>query len=200
MAVRSYQSYCTLLHFLCGFSFSFSFLAGLHSTACQILAPGPGIEPVPPAVKVWSPNHWTTLCLFFWPGSDPWPLQSSIFSRAGMAGHLLYFHVVGHFSSQWWASSSLLPRQTPNIGFFPHGENSILIKLIDWIWLQGREDASVYSLCSWPDIFRLRVSRCVSFLLSLWQMTTNPVVFVKATHKYPLICLWLTNLKSVSLG
>ena len=22
--------------------------------------PRPGFEPVPPAVKVWSPNHWTT--------------------------------------------------------------------------------------------------------------------------------------------
>ena len=24
-----------------------------------VLVPGPGMEPVPPAVEVWSPNHWT---------------------------------------------------------------------------------------------------------------------------------------------
>ena len=28
--------------------------------ACRILVPQPGIEPVPPAVEVQSPNHWTT--------------------------------------------------------------------------------------------------------------------------------------------
>ena len=28
--------------------------------ACRILVPQPGIEPVPPAVEVWSLNHWTT--------------------------------------------------------------------------------------------------------------------------------------------
>ena len=28
--------------------------------ACKILVPPPGIEPVPPAVEVRSPNHWTT--------------------------------------------------------------------------------------------------------------------------------------------
>ena len=27
--------------------------------ACGILVPRPGIEPVPPAVEAWSPNHWT---------------------------------------------------------------------------------------------------------------------------------------------
>ena len=27
--------------------------------ACGILVPGPGIEPVPSAVKTQSPNHWT---------------------------------------------------------------------------------------------------------------------------------------------
>ena len=31
-----------------------------HHAACGILVPLPGIEPVPPAVKVWSLNHWTT--------------------------------------------------------------------------------------------------------------------------------------------
>ena len=27
--------------------------------ACEILVPGPGIEPIPPAVEAQSPNHWT---------------------------------------------------------------------------------------------------------------------------------------------
>ena len=28
--------------------------------ACGVLAPQPGIEPVPPALEVQSPNHWTS--------------------------------------------------------------------------------------------------------------------------------------------
>ena len=28
--------------------------------ACGILVPQRGVEPVPPAVEVWSPNYWTT--------------------------------------------------------------------------------------------------------------------------------------------
>ena len=36
--------------------------------ACGILVPQSGIEPMPPAVEVWSPNHWTarevTFCHF----------------------------------------------------------------------------------------------------------------------------------------
>ena len=31
-----------------------------HRTACGILVPRPGIEPVTPAVEVPSPNHWST--------------------------------------------------------------------------------------------------------------------------------------------
>ena len=31
----------------------------LHHAACGVLVPWPGIEPVPSAVKAWSPNHWT---------------------------------------------------------------------------------------------------------------------------------------------
>ena len=41
----------------------------LHSTACGILVPWPGIEPLPPAVEAQSLNHWTTgevpVCRFF---------------------------------------------------------------------------------------------------------------------------------------
>ena len=32
----------------------------LHHTACGILLPRPVIEPVPPALEVWSLNHWAT--------------------------------------------------------------------------------------------------------------------------------------------
>ena len=35
------------------------FWAMLHSLGCRILVPQPGIEPMPPTVKAWSPNHWT---------------------------------------------------------------------------------------------------------------------------------------------
>ena len=31
----------------------------LHHAAWGVLVPWPGIEPVPSAVKAWSPNHWT---------------------------------------------------------------------------------------------------------------------------------------------
>ena len=38
-------------------SFFFFFF---HAAACEISFPQPGIEPLPPAVEVWRPNHWTT--------------------------------------------------------------------------------------------------------------------------------------------
>ena len=45
-------------------------------TACRILVPQPGIEPVPPAVEAQRPNHWTTreipeFCFYIWPGHCP---------------------------------------------------------------------------------------------------------------------------------
>ena len=30
-----------------------------HRAACGILVPRPGIKSAPPALEVWSPNHWT---------------------------------------------------------------------------------------------------------------------------------------------
>ena len=47
--------------------FLFLFLAA-PCAAYRILVPRPGIEPVPPTVEAWSPNHWTarevlTCCL-----------------------------------------------------------------------------------------------------------------------------------------
>ena len=44
---------------ICIFNYYYYFF-GPHHTACGILAPRPGIEPAPPAVEAWSPNHWTT--------------------------------------------------------------------------------------------------------------------------------------------
>ena len=43
----------TILFYLCYFAFW-----PCHA-ACGILVPQPGIEPTPPAVEAWSPNHWT---------------------------------------------------------------------------------------------------------------------------------------------
>ena len=43
-----------------GHNFFLSFFFWLDFTACGILVPQPGIEPMPPAMGVWSPNHWTT--------------------------------------------------------------------------------------------------------------------------------------------
>ena len=40
-------------------NFIFKYFFWLHCTACGILAPHPGIKPVPPALRVWSLNHWT---------------------------------------------------------------------------------------------------------------------------------------------
>ena len=37
----------------------FFFFFWSHCTTCGILVPQPEIKPVPPAVEVWSPNHWT---------------------------------------------------------------------------------------------------------------------------------------------
>ena len=52
-------------HYMC-FSFFFFFKVFIfilfwpRSIACGILVPRPGFEPVSPALKAWSLNHWTT--------------------------------------------------------------------------------------------------------------------------------------------
>ena len=38
----------------------FCFLFLTHCKTCEILAPQQWIEPLPPAVEMWSLNHWTT--------------------------------------------------------------------------------------------------------------------------------------------
>ena len=40
--------------------FYFIFFFGPRRAACRILVPRWGIEPAPPAVEVWSLNHWAT--------------------------------------------------------------------------------------------------------------------------------------------
>ena len=39
---------------------NFFFFVWLHSMGCRILAPQPGIKPMPSAVKAQSLNRWTT--------------------------------------------------------------------------------------------------------------------------------------------
>ena len=43
--------------------YSILFFFWPHRTACGILVPQPGIKPMPPALEVWSLNHWTNLFL-----------------------------------------------------------------------------------------------------------------------------------------
>ena len=57
------------------------FFFWLHHPAYKILVPWPGIEPVPSAVKVWSPNHWTARefpKVFIFDSSIPCTLQGEI--------------------------------------------------------------------------------------------------------------------------
>ena len=42
-----------------GYFFLCVCLFWLHRMVCGILVPQPRIQPVPPEVKVWNPNHWT---------------------------------------------------------------------------------------------------------------------------------------------
>ena len=42
-------------------SFLFFQLCHAQHVGSQILVPLPGIEPEPPALEAWNPNHWTTL-------------------------------------------------------------------------------------------------------------------------------------------
>ena len=86
-----------------------------HWVACRVLVPRPGIEPVPPALGVWSLNHWIARefppfpHFMLIPESHSWYLPSS-----------LIFHIhlvpssVGVPPHYFWMSSSLLsPSTTP---------------------------------------------------------------------------------------
>ena len=60
------------------------FLAVPYST-CGILVSRPGIQPTPPALEVWSPNHWTTREV---PTQPVLPASSRKELRAGIAKSL----------------------------------------------------------------------------------------------------------------
>ena len=50
----TFSAFCVCVYIV----FVFNFFWLYHAT-CGILVPRPGIEPGPPAVEAWSPNHWT---------------------------------------------------------------------------------------------------------------------------------------------
>ena len=53
------QFYLEILELAFLLLFLFYLFFWLCCMACGILVPRPRIEPVPPAVEAWSPNHWT---------------------------------------------------------------------------------------------------------------------------------------------
>ena len=55
--VLTWHRSCLVTDMVAGFSLPFFWP---HRKAGGILVPWPGIEPAPSAVKVWSPNHWTS--------------------------------------------------------------------------------------------------------------------------------------------
>ena len=90
----------------------FFFFFWPRRAACGILVPRPGIEPMPPALRAWSLNHWTAsevpsqlffflinsfiLFIYFW---RHWVL---------VAGHRLSLVVAsGGYSSSWCTGFSL---------------------------------------------------------------------------------------------
>ena len=66
----------------CWATLYFFFFFWPRLAACGILVPGPGIEPAPPAVEAWRPNHWTARevpTLYF--NFPPWKLGCSPLER-----------------------------------------------------------------------------------------------------------------------
>ena len=63
----SFASHITWRHFVIIYLF-LRLLFWPRRMACGILVPRPGIEPMPPAMQAWSPNHWTAR-------EDPWALH-----------------------------------------------------------------------------------------------------------------------------
>lgn len=60
-------------------SFFFKILSWPCFVACKILIAGLGIKPVPPALRAWSLNHWTTgksRSFFFFLDIPPWMWKS----------------------------------------------------------------------------------------------------------------------------
>ena len=78
------------------------FVFWLCCTACGILLPRPGIEPVPPAVEVQSPNHWTAreFPCNFW--LDTW--QCDFY----LVGCWMFWYVYKYSWALFWVSVKLL--------------------------------------------------------------------------------------------
>ena len=75
----------------------FIFIFWLHCAACGILALQPGIKPLPMAVKVWHPNHWTTreFPTTFKGLEHPWILENSI-RRQEYSGCILFLFLTSN--------------------------------------------------------------------------------------------------------
>ena len=78
-------------------SHHFIFIFWLHCAACGILALQPGIKPLPMAVKVWHPNHWTTreFPTTFKGLEHPWILENSI-RRQEYSGCILFLFLTSN--------------------------------------------------------------------------------------------------------
>ena len=61
-----FRASCCAWWLLFFFPFFFFFFFLPQAVALRILAPQPGIEPMPPAVEVQSLNHWTTREVLWW--------------------------------------------------------------------------------------------------------------------------------------
>ena len=99
----------------------FLFFTPRH-VACGILAPRPGIEPVPPAVEVQSPNHWTTwefpgLFFFFFGRKECYRFLFSFIEQV-LISHQFYTHQCIHVNPNHRIhhTTTLAPPQLPPLG------------------------------------------------------------------------------------
>ena len=63
----------------CPFWLSFFFFFFANRMGCRILILQPGIEPRPPAVKAWCPNHWTEGMISFLSRVEFTPVKHRVF-------------------------------------------------------------------------------------------------------------------------
>ena len=89
------------------FVFVFYFFGWPSCTACGILVPQPGMQAVPPAVGVWSLNHWTA-----------WVVQYFVFliSKLFFFSHLKFTDGAFRKEFLWQSLSDLFDN-----GLGPHG-------------------------------------------------------------------------------
>ena len=74
--------------------FAFLFFSPLwsHHAACGMLAPQPGTEPGPSAVKVRSPNHWTAREFPLHPSSEESSVSAYSRSNVPVTSFFLMLH------------------------------------------------------------------------------------------------------------